>query len=180
MTYEILKRNDEVLQINSPEKLPDPTHIAEFREPIAKVSFIVPNLAIGGVMKMCQDRRGKYIKTDYLSNDRTILIYELPLAEIIVDVHDRLKSITRGYGTMDYEIIGFRASDLVKLDILVNDEKVDALSSICHRDFAERRGRKLALKLKEEIDRHLFAVPIQACIGGKIVAREPSQRCARM
>jgi GTP-binding protein LepA len=172
VTYEIVLRDDTAILINGPEKLPDPTKIKEFREPIARVNFIVPNSAIGGVMAICQERRGKYIKTDYLSTDRTIVVYEIPLAELIIDMHDRLKSVTRGYGTMDYEILGFRAADLVKLDIMVNGEKVDALSTIVHRDFAERRGRKLALKLKDEIDRHLFAVPIQAVIGGKIVARE--------
>jgi GTP-binding protein LepA len=146
--------------------------IQEWREPIAQVNFIIPTDSIGPVMKLCQDRRGKYKKTEYLSKDRTILVYELPLGEIILDVHDRLKSMTRGYGTMDYEILGFAAADLCKLDVLVAGDKVDALSTICHREQAERRGRKLALKLKQEIDRHMFQIAIQAAIGGKVVARE--------
>src|SRR5690606_6427745 len=127
---------------------------------------------IGPVMQMCQERRGKYIRTEYLSKDRTILVYEMPLAEIIIDVYDRLKSMTKGFGTMDYEIIGFHEADLVKLDILVAGRKVDALACIVHREFAERRGRRLVQKLKDEIERHMFAVAIQAAIGGKIIARE--------
>jgi GTP-binding protein LepA len=172
VTYELALRNGKTILINSPDKVPDPTHILEWREPIALVNFIVPTDGIGPVMQMCQDRRGKYIKTDYLSKDRTILVYELPLGEIILDVHDRLKSMTRGYGTMDYEIIGFRPADLVKVDVLVAGDKVDALSCIVHKDFAEKRGRKLVERLKKEIDRHMFAVAIQAAIGGKIIARE--------
>jgi len=172
VTYEIVKKNGETITINSPDKVPDPSIIDEWREPIAKVNFIIPHDGIGAVMKLCQDRRGKFVNQEFLSKDRTILVYELPLAEIIVDVHDRLKSVTRGYGTMDYEIIGFRAGDLVKMDILVNGDKVDALSVIVPREFAERRGRRIAAKLKEEIARHQFAIPIQAAIGGKIIARE--------
>ena len=172
VTYEIVKKNGETIIINSPDKVPDPSIIDEWREPIAKVNFIIPHDGIGAVMKLCQDRRGKFVNQEFLSKDRTILVYELPLAEIIVDVHDRLKSVTRGYGTMDYEIIGFRAGDLVKMDILVNGDKVDALSVIVPREFAERRGRRIAAKLKEEIARHQFAIPIQAAIGGKIIARE--------
>jgi GTP-binding protein LepA len=172
VTYEIVKKNGEKITINSPDKVPDPSIIEEWREPVAKVNFIIPHDGIGAVMKICQDRRGKFINQEFLSKDRTILVYELPLAEIIVDVHDRLKSATRGYGTMDYEIIGFRDADLVKLDILVNGDKVDALSVIVPKEFAERRGRRIAAKLKEEISRHQFAIPIQAAIGGKIVARE--------
>jgi len=172
VTYEIVKKNGETITINSPDKVPDPSIIDEWREPIAKVNFIIPHDGIGAVMKLCQDRRGKFVNQEFLSKDRTILVYELPLAEIIVDVPDRLKSVTRGYGTMDYEIIGFRAGDLVKMDILVNGDKVDALSVIVPREFAERRGRRIAAKLKEEIARHQFAIPIQAAIGGKIIARE--------
>jgi GTP-binding protein LepA len=172
VTYEIEMRNGTTVLINSPAKVPDPSMISEWREPIANVNFIVPTDAIGPVMQMCQDRRGKYKKTEYLSRDRTILVYEMPLAEIIVDVHDRLKSMTRGYGTMDYDVIGFRAADLCKLDVLVNGDKVDALSCIVHRDFAQKRGRRLVQKLKQEIDRHMFQIAIQAAIGGKVIARE--------
>jgi GTP-binding protein LepA len=170
--YELLLRNGETITINSPDKVPDPSSIAEWREPIAKVNFIIPHESIGPVMKLCQDRRGQFLNQEFLSKDRTILTYELPLAEIIVDVHDRLKSVTRGYGTMDYDVIGFRRAELCKMDILVNGDKVDALSVIVPKEFAERRGRKIVAKLKTEINRHLFAIPIQAAIGGKIVARE--------
>ena len=124
------------------------------------------------MMKLCEDRRGIYKKTEYIGATRVILVYEMPLAEVIYDFYDRLKSATRGYGTMDYDLIGFRAGDLVKLDILVNGDRVDALSVIVHREHAEQRGRKLLVRLKEEIARHLFEIPLQAAIGGKIIARE--------
>ncbi|MEZ6067979.1 MAG: hypothetical protein R3B90_20215 [Planctomycetaceae bacterium] len=123
-------------------------------------------------MQICEDRRGTYKHTEYLGPTRAELIYELPLAEIIYDMHDRLKSITRGYGTMDYEVIGYRPADLVKMDILVKGNKVDALSTIVHRDFAERRGRALVKKLKEEIPKHMFEVPLQAAISARVIARE--------
>lgn len=170
--YEVVLQNRETITINSPDKVPDPSMIDFWREPIAKVSFIIPTESIGGVMKLCQDRRGTYIRTEYLSKDRTILVYEMPLAEVIIDVYDKLKSLTRGYGTMDYEIIGYREGDLVKLDVLVAGDKVDALSTIAPREFAMTRGRKLVAKLKKEISRHMFPVALQAAIGGKIVARE--------
>ena len=123
-------------------------------------------------MQLCEDRRGIYQKTEYMTPTRAILSYELPLAEMIYDLYDKLKSSTRGYGTMDFEIIGFRANDLCRLDVLVNAVKVDALSVVVHRAFAERRGRKLVKKLKAEIDRHQFEVAIQAAIGSRVVARE--------
>jgi GTP-binding protein LepA len=123
-------------------------------------------------MKLCADRRGTYIRTEYLSPSRAILAYELPLAEIIYDLYDKLKSATRGYGTMDYELTGYRAADLVRLDILVHGKRVDALSTIVHRAFAEIRGRRLVKKLREEIDRHMFEIAIQAAIGSRIIARE--------
>ncbi|MBX9655813.1 translation elongation factor 4 [bacterium] len=170
--YEVVLQNRETITINSPDKVPDPSTIDFWREPIAKVSFIIPTESIGGVMKLCQDRRGTYIRTEYLSKDRTILVYEMPLAEVIIDVYDKLKSLTRGYGTMDFEIIGYREGDLVKLDVLVAGDKVDALSTIAPREFAMTRGRKLVAKLKKEISRHMFPVALQAAIGGKIVARE--------
>ena len=172
VTYEIELRGGERIRINSPDKVPDPSTIQQWYEPIAQVSFILPTNSIGPVMKMCQDRRGCYRKTEYLSSDRVILTYELPLGEMIVDVYDRLKSITSGYGTLDYEIMGFQPADLVKLDVLVAGEKVDALSFIVHRESAEKRGRRLVQRLKKEIDRHMFPVALQAAIGGKIIARE--------
>jgi GTP-binding protein LepA len=170
--YEMTLRSGETITINSPDKVPDPSTIETWKEPICKVSFIIPAESIGGVMKLCQDRRGTYMRTEYLSKERTILVYEMPLAEVIIDVYDKLKSLTRGYGTMDYEIIGYREGDLVKLDVLVANDKVDALSTIVPREFAMTRGRKLVEKLKKEIDRHMFPVALQAAIGGKIVARE--------
>jgi GTP-binding protein LepA len=172
VTYEITTHDKRTLLIDNPVDVPTSGDIEEFREPIAKVTFILPSDSIGGIMQLCGDRRGVYKHTEYLGPTRAELIYELPLAEIIYDMHDKLKSITRGYGTMDYEVIGFRAADLVKMDILVKGTKVDALSTIVHRDTAERRGRALVKKLKEEIHKHQFEVAIQAAIGSRVIARE--------
>jgi GTP-binding protein LepA len=172
VTYEILTKSGEVVAIDSPQKLPDAGQIAEFREPFVRISFLLPSANIGDLMQLSTERRGIFLRTEYLSATRAILVYELPLAEVIYDLYDRLKSVTHGYGTMDYELLGFREADLVRLDILVAGKRVDALSSIVHRSTAERRGRKLAQKLRGEIDRHLFEIPIQAAIGGRIIARE--------
>ncbi len=172
VTYEILTRRGETLHIANPTRIPDPGDIEEFREPVARVNFIIPSDCIGTMMQLCEDRRGVYLKTEYMTPARAILSYELPLAEMIYDLYDKLKSSTRGYGTMDFEILGFRESDLCRLDVLVNGSKVDALSIVVHRSFAERRGRKLVKKLKAEIDRHQFEVAIQAAIGSRVVARE--------
>ncbi|MDR3638358.1 MAG: translation elongation factor 4 [Isosphaeraceae bacterium] len=172
VTYEIVTRRGETLHISNPTRIPDSGDIEEFREPVARVNFILPSDCIGSIMQLCEDRRGTYLKTEYLTPTRAILSYELPLAEMIYDLYDKLKSATRGYGTMDYELLGFRANDLVRLDVLVAGEKVDALSIVVHRDHAYRRGQRLVKKLKGEIDRHQFEVAIQAAIGSKIVARE--------
>ncbi len=172
VTYEILTRTGEVSRIANPTRIPGAGDIEEFREPIAKVSFILPTENIGAIMQLCSERRGTYIKTDYITPTRAILVYELPLAEMIYDLYDKLKSATRGYGTMDYEVLGYRPSDLVRMDLLVNGDKVDALSIVVHRDHAFRRGQKLCRKLKAEIDRHQFEVAIQAAIGTKVIARE--------
>jgi GTP-binding protein LepA len=172
VTYEILKTDQSVKRIDAPSELPDPTHILEIREPFILMNMIVPSDGVGAMMKLCEDRRGTYKKTEYIGATRVILVYEMPLAEVIYDFYDRLKSATRGYGTMDYDLIGFRVGDLVRMDVLVNGDRVDALSVIVHREQAEGRGRKLLLRLKEEIDRHLFEIPLQAAIGGKIIARE--------
>ena len=172
VTYEVLLRSGEVVKINNPADLPDLSNVQEIREPIVRVEIICPQDCIGDVMRLCETRRGIYKDQKYLSETRQILDYELPLAEIIYDFYDRLKSLTRGYGTMDYELICYRADRLVKLQILVNGNPVDALSLICHRDKAEYRGRQLLVKLKKEIDRHQFEIPLQAAIGGKIIARE--------
>jgi GTP-binding protein LepA len=172
VTFEILQTDGQVIRIDSPSELPERTKIAQIREPVIACSLVVPEDCIGAVMQLAQDRRGTYKRTDYLSPTRVMLLYELPLVETIYDFYDRLKSITHGYGTMDYDITGFRADDLVKLDVLVNGEPVDALSIIVHREKAEQRGRRLIRRLKEEISRHLFEIPLQAAIGNKVIARE--------
>lgn len=172
VTYEILTKTDELLRINNPQMVPDAGSIAEFRQPVVRVSFILPTEMIGPVMQLCTDRRGVYRRTEYLSPTRAQLVYDLPLAEVIYDMHDRLKSCTRGFGTMDYELLGYEQADLVKLDILVGGKRVDALSLICHRGDADRRGRAVVKKLRTEIDRHMFEVAIQAAIGTRVIARE--------
>jgi len=170
--YQVLKTDGQVVEVDSAGELPEPTFIAEIREPIVRVDLIVPGEAIGAVMQLAEDRRGIYKSTEYLSAQRVILTYEFPLAEIIYDFYDKLKSASRGYGTMDYEVTGFRSDDLVKLDILVNNQKVDALAAIVHRSKADARGRRLIRRLRKEISRHMFEIPLQAAIGGRIIARE--------
>jgi GTP-binding protein LepA len=172
VTYEVKKTDGVVFRIDSPSELPNPTHVEEIREPFILMNLILPAESVGAMMKLCEDRRGVYKKTEYIGATRVMLQYEMPLAEVIYDFYDRLKSATKGYGTMDFDFLEFRTGNLVKLDILVNGDKVDALSVIVHRDHAESRGRKLLVRLKEEIDRHLFEIPLQAAIGGKIIARE--------
>ncbi|HEX8340999.1 MAG TPA: translation elongation factor 4 [Tepidisphaeraceae bacterium] len=173
VTYEVLKTDGTTEKIDSPSELPNLTHVEEIREPFIDMQLILPGDCVGLMMKLCEERRGIYKKTEYLGHSgRVILVYELPLAEVIYDFYDRLKSSTKGYGTMDYEVTGFRPGDLVKVDILVNGDKVDALSIIVHRDHADQRGRRLLSRLKEEIPKHLFEIPLQAAIGGKILARE--------
>ena len=172
VTYEILTRKGETIVIDSPQKVPDAGQIEEFREPFVRINFLLPSANIGDLMQLCSERRGVYVRTEYLSPTRAILAYELPLAEIIYDLYDKLKSVTHGYGTMDYDFLGYRAADLVRLDVLVHHNRVDALSTIVHRGTADRRGRKLLKKLREEIDRHLFEVVLQAAIGSRIIARE--------
>jgi len=170
--YEVLTTKGEVVEVDSAGDMPDPNFTEEIREPIVRVDLIVPSEGIGAVMQLADDRRGTYQETEYLSADRVILTYEMPLAEIIYDFYDKLKSATRGYGTMDYELIGYRPDDLAKMDILVNGQKVDALSVIVHRTKAENRGRKLIQRLRKEISRHLFEIPLQAAVGSKVIARE--------
>jgi len=172
VTYEILTRDRELLRICNPQKVPDLGTIEEFRQPMVRVNFVLPTDSIGRVMKLCTDRRGTYRKTEYLSPSRAILVYDLPLAEVIYDLHDKLKSCTRGYGTMNYEFLGYVAEDLVRLDVLVGGKKVDALSIICHRADADRRGRAIVKKLRGEIDRHMFEIALQAAIGSRVIARE--------
>ena len=172
VTYKIITKRGEELEIHRPQEVPDPGEIEEFLQPIVRVNLIQPEEYVGAVMKLCAERRGVLQSTEYLSATRMMLTYDLPLAEVIYDMHDRLKSSTRGYGTMDYELMGYFPADLVRLDILVNGKKVDALSVICHRVDADRRGRAVAKTLKEEISRHMFEIAVQAAIGSRIIARE--------
>jgi GTP-binding protein LepA len=172
VTYQILTHDGQTLTIDNPQMVPDAGQIEEFREPIAKVNFILPSDCIGVIMTLCEDRRGVYKSTEYLGPKRAQLIYELPLGEIVFDMYDKLKSATRGYGTMDYEVTGFRPADLVKLDVLVKGNRVDALSTIVHRSNADKRGRALVKRLKGEISKHQFEIPLQAAIGSRVIARE--------
>jgi GTP-binding protein LepA len=172
VTYEILTRDGRTLTIHKPQEVPDAGQIEEFRQPIVRVNLIQPADFIGPVMKLCQDRRGVLVRQEYLSPTRAMIVYDLPLAEVIYDLHDKLKSATRGYGTMDYELVGYEPADLVRLDILVNGNRVDALSVICHRHDADRRGRAVCRKMKDEIERHMFEVAIQAAVGSRVIARE--------
>jgi len=172
VTYEILQPDGALLRIDSPSQVPDPTRIAEFREPMVKLNILTPDSSVGSLMKLAIDRRGRFVKQEYIGPGRVLLGFRIPLAEIIFDFFDKLKSISRGYATMDYEFDGFQADDLVRMRILVNGEEVDALSMICHRSSCESRGRAILRKLRKEIPRHLFAVALQAAVGGKIMARE--------
>ncbi len=175
VTYEIKLTGGKIIQITNPADLPDMSTVVEIREPLVTCEFIMPNENIGDLMHLCEQRRGVYKSQQYLSETRQILNYELPLAEIIYDFYDKLKSLSRGYATMDYTLTGFRKDNLVKMDILVNAMRVDALSVIVHREKAETRGRALLKRLKKEIDRHMFEIPLQAALGGKIIARESIQ-----
>ena len=172
VTYEIRTKGGDVIHVRNPRDVPGAGDIEEFREPIMRVSFVVPADSIGAMMKLCRDRRGRYVRTEYLSTTRVVLVYDLPFAEIVFDFYDRLKSLTRGYGTMDYDFLAYEPDDLVKLDVLVAGDKVDALSTIVHREKAYYKGRALVRKLRKEIDRHLFEIPIQAAIGANVIARE--------
>ncbi|NLK21537.1 MAG: elongation factor 4 [Epulopiscium sp.] len=170
--YKVYKTNGEMIHLSNPADLPEPSEIEHMEEPIVKAEIIVPTDYVGAIMELCQERRGEYIGMDYIEETRAVLTYHLPLNEIIYDFFDALKSRTRGYASFDYELIGYHESNLAKLDIMVNKEVVDALSFIVHEDKAYERGRKIAEKLKQEIPRHLFEIPIQAAIGNKIIARE--------
>src|SRR5712675_93544 len=172
VVYEVLTTRGEKFLIDNPAHLPNPSLIAEIREPIVKAYVLCPNENIGDILRLILEKRGHMERTESLDTRRVMLHCELPLNEILVDFNDKIKSITRGYGSMDYELAGYRAAKLVKLDLLVNGEPVDAFSTIVHKDRAEARGRQLAAKLKEVIPRQLYQVAIQAAIGGKIIARE--------
>ncbi|MDR1541841.1 MAG: translation elongation factor 4 [Clostridiales bacterium] len=170
--YRIYKHDESMMELSNPSDMPDPSVVSRMEEPIVKAEIILPSEYIGAIMELCQQRRGEYLSMEYVEQTRAILRYELPLNEIIYDFFDTLKSRSRGYASFDYELIGYKESNLVRLDILVNHELVDALSFVVHASGAYERGRKIAEKLKKEIPRHLFEVPIQACIGSKIIARE--------
>ncbi len=170
--YEILFSDGSTRIIHRPGDLPDPNFFEEIREPVVRAHVLVPTESIGAIMKLCSERRGRFLRQEHLSSHRVMLTWDLPLAEVIYDFYDKLKSATRGYGTMNFEEPRFEAADLVKLRILVGGKEADALSCICHRDAAQRRGRAVLKKLKKEIPRHQFEVALQAAVGGKIVARE--------
>ena len=170
--YRIHKTDGTVFDIENPSKMPTPQEIDHVEEPYVKATVIVPNEYVGAVMELSQEKRGEYKDMKYLDVTRVMLVYNLPLSEIIYDYFDKLKSSTRGYASLDYELIGYRESSLVKLDILLNGEAVDALSVIVHRDRAAFRGRQLAEKLRGIIPRQMFEIPIQAAIGNKVIARE--------
>jgi len=172
VSYEVLTTDGKVKRIDSPSELPDVTKIEELREPFVKLEIITSTDSIGGIMKLAEERRCKLRKTDYLSQNRVMLEYKAPLAEIVYDFYDLLKGISHGYATMDYDFLGFEKSNLVKIDILVNKVPVDALSLIVHRANAEHRGRRLIIKLRRAIPRHQFEIPLQVAVGGKIIARE--------
>lgn len=170
--YRVTKNDGEVLMIQNPTNLPPVTEIQMMEEPIVKANIIVPNEYVGNIMELCQSRRGDMIHMDYLDPKRVVLHYELPLNEVIYDFFDALKSKTRGYGSLDYEFLEYRQSDLVKMDILLNKELIDAFSMIVHKSKAESRGRVICERLKDVIPRQMFVIPIQAAIGSKVVARE--------
>ena len=170
--YHVWKSDGTMIELTNPTNMPDPSEIDYMEEPVVNAEIMVTTEYVGAIMKLCQERRGKHIDMEYTTATRVILKYELPLNEIIYDFFDALKSRSRGYASFDYELKGYERSELVKLDILINREEVDALSFIVHKDSAYERGRKMCEKLKDEIPRHLFEIPIQAAIGGKVIARE--------
>ena len=169
--YKIHMRNGEVIDLENPADMPEPTRIASIEEPWVRATIMMPDKYMGGIMSLCAERRGIQENISYVGN-RAVLVYQLPLAEIVFDFYDRVKSISSGYASFDYVVYGYQASDLVKVNILVNEENVEPLSFMCHRSFAEKRGRQIVEKLKDLIPRHQFKIPLQAAIGGKIIARE--------
>jgi GTP-binding protein lepA len=172
VVYKVFKTNGEVIELTNPSNLPDPSEIEHMEEPIVSAEIMLTKEFVGSIMNLCQERRGVYLGMEYIEENRAILRYDLPLNEIIYDFFDALKSRSRGYASLDYDLKGYVPSKLVKLDILINKEEVDALSFIVHADSAYERGRKMCEKLKEEIPRHLFEIPIQAAVGSKVIARE--------
>ncbi|MFC6686423.1 translation elongation factor 4 [Jhaorihella thermophila] len=169
--YHIYMKDGSMFELHNPADMPDPSRIDRIEEPRIKATILVPDEYLGDVLKLCQDRRGIQLDLTYAGN-RAMVVYDLPLNEVVFDFYDRLKSVTKGYASFDYQLTGYRADNLVKMQILVNEEPVDALSVMVHRDRAETRGRAMVEKLKELIPRHMFKIPIQAAIGGKVIARE--------
>ncbi len=169
--YKVFRTDGEVLELHNPADMPDPVHIDHIEEPWIEATILVPDEYLGAVLKLCEDRRGRQKDLTY-AGTRAMVVYELPLNEVVFDFYDRLKSVTRGYASFDYHMVGYETGDLVKMQILVNGEPVDALSVIVHRERAQSRGRAMCEKLKELIPRHLFKIPVQAAIGGKVIARE--------
>ena len=169
--YRVTKTDKEVVIVDSPIQMPEKVKILKIEEPYVMTNIFVPSNYIGPIMELCQNKRGNYISMEYIDNTRVNIHYELPLSEIVYDFFDKLKSYTKGYASFDYELIGYRESDLVKMDVLLNGEIVDALSIIVHKDFAYNRGRSIVEKLRDLIPRQQFEVPIQASIGSKIIAR---------
>ena len=172
VNYRATRTNGEVIYVDNPVKLPDANELAMIEEPYVKATIMSPSDFIGAIMEITRERRGVFVNMEYITPTRVMLIYDLPLSEIIYDFFDQLKSRTRGYASLDYELAGYKQADLVKMDILVNDQVVDALSVIVHKDNAYRRGRALVVKLRSLIPRQLFEVPVQAAIGNKVIARE--------
>ena len=169
--YKVHLRDGEVIDLENPADMPDPTRIASVEEPWVRATIMMPDKYMGGIMALCSERRGVQENISYVGN-RAVLVYQLPLAEIVFDFYDRVKSLSSGYASFDYVVQGYQPSDLVKVSILVNEENVEPLSFMCHRSFAEKRGRQIVEKLKDLIPRHQFKIPLQAAIGGKIIARE--------
>ncbi len=171
MIYKIHMRDGSEIELHNPADMPDLTHVDHIEEPRIKATILVPDDYLGDVLKLCQDRRGIQLDLTY-AGSRALVVYDLPLNEVVFDFYDRLKSVTKGYASFDYQLIGYREDTLVKMSILVNEEPVDALSMMVHRDRAEARGRMMCEKLKDLIPRHMFKIPIQAAIGGRVIARE--------
>jgi GTP-binding protein LepA len=171
VVYHVYMRDGEMVELHNPADMPDLTHVDHLEEPRIKATILVPDEYLGDVLKLCQDRRGVQLDLTY-AGSRAMVVYDLPLNEVVFDFYDRLKSVTKGYASFDYQMTGYQQDNLVKMSVLVNDEPVDALSMMVHRDRAEMRGRAMVEKLKDLIPRHMFKIPIQAAIGGKVIARE--------
>jgi len=172
IVYRVYDKNENILKIDNPSKYPEPQFVSHVEEPYVKVYVMFPKEFLGDMIELCKSKRGEYVSTEFLDINKVQVVFEMPLGEIITDFYDKIKSLTRGYGSLDYEFMEYRNTSIVKLDILINNEICDALSSLVHREKAAARGRVLVKKLKEEIPRHLFKIALQAAVGGKVIARE--------